>query len=182
MVTPQFCCRILEIRCFLLPLAKLQAASLFSLTMQDYRPCFSCSCTHACPWLNVKQKRDSQSNVGHLGFKCTGRVVMRLYSSWGKAVKPPKSFPAPSPPPPGRFDTLPQAKETNMATHKGLFAIVTILRKNRRRWTVWSLLVLFIYSWGMSVHDSWLYGLSLWYSSWHLSCIDVNSILVDTSL
>ena len=98
MVTPQFCCRILEIRCFLLPLAKLQAASLFSLTMQDCRPCFSCSCTHACPWLNVKQKRDSQSNVGHLGFKCTGRVVMRLYSSWGKAVKPPKSFPAPPPP------------------------------------------------------------------------------------
>ena len=59
--------RIFEIRCFLLPLAQLQAASLLSLTMQDCCPCFSCSCTHACPWLNVKQKRDSQSNVGHLG-------------------------------------------------------------------------------------------------------------------
>ena len=41
--------RIFEIKCFLLPLAKLQAASLFSLTMRDCCPCFSCSCTHACP-------------------------------------------------------------------------------------------------------------------------------------
>ena len=99
MVTPLFFHRIFEIKCFLLPLAKLQAASLFSLTMQDCCPCFSCSWTHACPWLNVKQKRDSQSNVGHLGFNCSGRVVMRLYSGWGKAVKPPKSSPAPPPPP-----------------------------------------------------------------------------------
>lgn len=55
---------------------------------------------------------------------------MSVYSGQGKAMKPPKSFPAPPPPSPGRFDTFSQAKETKMATHKGLFLILTILQKH----------------------------------------------------
>ena len=100
MVTPLFFHRIFEIKCFLLPLAKLQAASLFSLTMQDCCPCFSCSCTHACPWLNVKQKRDSQSNVGHLGENVLGGWAWVFIAVRERQWNLPNlSLPLPPPPP-----------------------------------------------------------------------------------